>query len=165
MIVEKEIKFLTSGYCLVVTPHHDGTHLSMLHTNRGSLKSLKTEDQVMNEFCLNYGSNLEGRREGARQLLNIKKRPPIIISERFQLIAMQLPAYDTIGIVYIFDLNFTINPQQHYSELVFENGLRIKVKARECAILRHKAKAYLLQQKIGFPKPYQMYMNFSKEPH
>lgn len=164
MEFEEEIQFLTSGNVIAVTPHHDGTHLSIIHTHQGILHSKGTEEDIINRYCNEYGSSLEGRRQGSRKLLDIKKRPPVIISERLQLVAMQLPAYNTIGTVYILDLKFTIQPHLSYSELIFTNGFKLKVGLKKSAVNDHKAKAFELRDKIVSQKDYQMYISFSKDP-
>lgn len=148
MDFDKEIKFLTSGSSIAVAPHHDGTHLSIIYTHEGILKSTASEDEVCNHYCVYYGSSIEGRRQASRSLLEVKKRPPIIISEIHKQVAIQLPCFDTIGTVYVFDLRFRVEQHLSYSELVFSNGLRIQVKLTKSAIIYHKAKALDLRHTI-----------------
>ncbi len=148
MALEVEIKFLTTGNSIAVAPHHDGTHLSIIYTHQGELKSLEKEKDVCDHYCLYYASSLEGRQQGSRNLLDIKRRPPFVVSECLRKVGIQLPSYDTIGIIYVFDLNFKIEQHISYCELIFSNGLRLKVKLAKNAVNDHRAKALHLQDTI-----------------
>ncbi len=46
--------------------------------------------KLLNNNCLIYGSNLEGRRKYAQNILNIKYKIPIIISEEKKIILLQI---------------------------------------------------------------------------
>ena len=47
-------------------------------------------NRLINNSCLIYGSNLNGRKKYAQKYLNIKYRVPIIISENKKIILLQL---------------------------------------------------------------------------
>ncbi|MEK9197878.1 competence protein ComK [Ureibacillus sp. 179-F W5.1 NHS] len=150
MGLEKEIHFLISSHSsIAVTPHFDGEHSSIIYTNLGSLKSKGTTDEIIRQYCLNFGASLEGRQMASRKLLSITKTPPILISERLGIVGMELPTYNTLGKTWVFDLSFTIEECGAYSLLIFNNGVTIKVALKEAAVRYRREKAlHLLYTKV-----------------
>lgn len=152
MSLEKEISFLESSHSsIAVTPHFDGEHSSIIYTNLGGLKSKGTTDDVIRQYCLNFGASLEGRQMASRKLLGITKTPPILISERLGIVGMELPTYNALDKTWVFDLSFNIEECGSYSLLRFNNGLRIEVGLKEAAVRYRREKAlHLLYTKVPF---------------
>ncbi|MFV0380414.1 MAG: competence protein ComK [Anaerorhabdus sp.] len=65
----------------------------------GNIK-FKPKD-IINNWCLENGSSMSGRMKSARHILNIKQKPPIIISEKRRIILIPTTSCFSIDCIYI----------------------------------------------------------------
>lgn len=119
------LKLLRDDDIKVVAPHYNGVHSSIVYTYPRSLSLVKTVSEAMNELCLYFGADLDGRIRGTRQQFKFRKNPPIMISEMLQKVALPLPSMIRDENCWIIDTNFVIEEYGHsnYSRLLFDNQL------------------------------------------
>lgn len=116
-----EVEILKEHECLAIAPHFDGKYSSVINTNQGSFFSKEQVKKILEQYCLEYGSTLDGRIQASREVLGFTKNPPILISESLSRAALQVPCYETKETIWILDLNFKITKCKGFSEIIFLN--------------------------------------------
>lgn len=128
--------------CLV--PHYDGKISSIIYTNNESFEFEEKVDMVINSYCLQFASNLNGRIQASRERFSFIKKPPIVISELNTIVAMQLPVLHYSESMWIFDLSFEVVEIDKQCEIKFQNGLKFKIPLSKNAVMDRKRNAYQL---------------------
>ncbi|KGR76419.1 competence protein ComK [Ureibacillus manganicus] len=133
-----------------VAPHYNGVHSSIVNTHQGSLNLVKTVSEAMNQICLYFGSDLEGRKKASRLQYKLRKNPPIIISDALYMVAFQLPSMLKNEYVWIFDLNYKIeeNREKKNCKLIFDNGFEIEIPLSRESINTYRNRAIHLLYEV-----------------
>lgn len=140
MTFEKEVHFFLSNSKVLITPNYDGVHASRIYTYNGTMDSKGTVDDIIRALCLEFGSTLKGRQKASRKMLGISKNPPIIISEKLEIVGMPLP-YGYRGNAWVFDLDFKAYSKDTSCELRFKETLKIDINLSKDAVEARHGKA------------------------
>lgn len=73
-----------------VIPTYTGTKIV---TKNGNIDVNKDSKSFLDESCRYYGSSLHGRIEGAREILGVKYKTPIIVSEFYKIVMFPTEAF------------------------------------------------------------------------
>lgn len=141
-----EIDVFKRFNAFAIAPFYNGFYSSQIWTYRsGTYYSTKTVNQLMDYICIHFGADLDGRLKAARQKLNIKKNPPIIVSEELGIVGCQLPYMKYNEPMWVFDLDFKINPvRKHHSEIEFINNQIFSIKLSADKVRKRKQLAFTL---------------------
>ncbi|SOB90729.1 ComK protein [Ureibacillus xyleni] len=129
---------------LCIVPHYEGKISSIIYTKNESFKLEEKVDTVINLYCLQFASNLNGRIQASRERFGFIKKPPIVISELNSIVAMQLPVPHYSESMWIFDLSFGVEELNKQSEIEFQNGLKFKIPLSKTAVMHRKLNAFQL---------------------
>jgi len=121
-----EEQILKMYHTLVIAPHYELGHSSVISTHQGDFYSKKTVNHILEKFCLMYGSDLKGRIKATRKQLKYVKNPPILISELKRIAGFQVPHPKGLGAIWIFDLSVTLKPlSDSHTEIILSNNKSI----------------------------------------
>lgn len=109
----QNLKFLKGQIPIYIAPYYDGTNASIIGTKEKIYYSDLLAKDVLRELCLMYGCTYDGRRRATQKMLGITRKPPILISELHQLVALELPYERVYGnyepdYMYLFQLDFEV---------------------------------------------------------
>lgn len=140
-----EIHVLKNFKTFAIAPFYNEVYSSQIHTYSGTFDSRKTIKELMDHYCIHFGADFNGRLKAARKILNIKKNPPVIISEELEINAFQLPLVDYLEPLWVTDLEFDTHPiDQQHSEIEFKNGTKFLVRLSEDKIIKKRHQAIVL---------------------
>lgn len=122
--MEELSSLLKSRKIIAVAPHYDGIHSSIVYTHQGSLYKREFADEVIDDLCRYFGSTLDGRKNATRHKLNLRKNPPLLLSEILQACAFEIPDKNQ-ELIWIIDLNYEIEQVKNGCELIFGDHVRI----------------------------------------
>jgi competence transcription factor ComK len=140
----EEVGILKKHKGFAIAPRFDGMHSSMIHTDQGSLFSKEPVQKIIEQYCLEYGSTLDGRLQASREKLGYIKNPPILISESLSRVALQAPCYQTKGTIWLLDLDFKIVKCEAHTEVIFNNGIKFEIDLSVEAMTNRKLKTFNL---------------------
>lgn len=135
--MENIVNLLKNKQIISIAPHYDGTHSSIVLTHQGSLYRREYVEDLMEQLCRYFGSTLEGRKNATRHKLNVRKNPPIIISEILQVGAFEIPNIDNEP-MWIFDLQYKIKELKNGSQLLYDGQLPIYTSLSENVVNNRK---------------------------
>ncbi|WP_170148480.1 competence protein ComK [Ureibacillus endophyticus] len=138
----QKILMLNETLCLV--PHYEGKISSIIYTKDESFKFEEKVETIINSYCLQFASNLQGRIQASRERFSFIKNPPIVISELNTIVAMQLPVLHYPESMWILDLSFNVEKTNKQSVIEFHNGLNFKIPLSKNAVMDRKRNAYQL---------------------
>lgn len=104
-----------------IIPTYKGTNI----ITKGGIKSLDLDSKsFLDNSCRYYGSSLKGRIDGAREMLGIKYKSPIIVSEFYKIVMFPTEAYNLFSCTWI---NVESVYKYYYKNnsnvrIVFKNG-------------------------------------------
>ena len=144
------LKLLHEHGISCIAPYYNGVHSSIVNTHQGSLNLVKTVSEAMNQICLYFGSDLEGRKKASRVQYKLRKNPPIIISDGIYMVAFQLPSMLKNEYVWIFDFNYKIeeNREKKKCKLIFDNGYEIEIPRSRKSIETYRNRAIHLLYEV-----------------
>lgn len=126
---------------IAISPCYEGKYASIIHTYQGSYRSVSKVEDLLDYYCMIYGSDLEGRLRATRTKLGYKKNPPILISPT-GIVGIQVPTPQRLGTTWILSLNFEIKScNKNESIVVIENVLELPVCLSKKALRAKKAQA------------------------
>ena len=123
----------------------------------------KNIKQLIKESCLYFGSSIDGRKQGTKDIINCEIKLPLIIEDSRNLIIFPTASYrknDTIWIVYNNLLNYSMD-KKSFTHLNFINNFEIDIPVRynivdnqmiRCIKLYNyirRRKEVLLQEKVS----------------
>ncbi|WP_366519771.1 competence protein ComK [Lysinibacillus endophyticus] len=76
---------LNETLCLV--PHYEGKISSIIYTKDESFKFEEKVETIINSYCLQYASNLQGRIQASRERFSFIKNPPINVNVNMYIFA------------------------------------------------------------------------------
>ena len=113
-------------HTLAIAPHYELGHSSVICTHQGDFYSKKTVNQILEKYCLMFGSDLQGRIKATRKQLKYVKNPPILISELRRIGGFQVPHPKGFDSSWIFDLQARLQPlSDSYTEIILSNSKSI----------------------------------------
>jgi len=135
---------------IAVSPCYEGNYASIIYTHEGIQHSICKVADLVDCYCMNYGSNLKGRLSATRMILGFKKNPPILISQT-GIVGIQVPTPQRRGITWILSLNFEIKScSKNECIIIIENSLELTVCLSKKALRAKKAQA--MEVLIAFTK-------------
>ena len=108
-MIETVLDLVHEKSVLRVAPYYDGVHSSIVYTYHGNYKLVETVNEIMNEICICFCSDLQGRMNGTRKKFNYTKKPPIVISELLGQVAMPLPSHIRGEDQWFFIIDFNVD--------------------------------------------------------
>ena len=135
---------------LAIIPKNDKE--SIVYENNNQYIVKESVDKIMEESCLYFGSNFEGRKAGSAKLLNLTHKLPILIEETNQIIFFPTASPRLASCSWI-----SLNNIDHYerseigSKLVFKDGQTVELSMSygmlDNQVLRSSRLQYLLQSR------------------
>lgn len=112
-----------------ITPFYNEVYSSKIFTyGHGNFPSIKNIYRLMDEICIYFGADLNGRLKSARKILRKRKNPPIMISEERGIVACQFPYKDYKEPLWVLDMDFKVIPvDSNHSYIVFRNNERFLI--------------------------------------
>lgn len=107
-MIEIVKKLVLEKNALVISPHYNGIHSSIVYTHQGSISLEETVNEAMNQICTKFGSTLQGRIDATRNALRVRKKPPIIVSSDFRIVAIPYPSHIPGEDLWVLTENFKI---------------------------------------------------------
>lgn len=125
-----------------IVPFYDGIHLSKVYTSRGNFLSKLSVGELVDNYCMVFGSSLQGRIHATRKKLGFKKNPPILVTPLGH-VGIQVPTICRKEIIWVLRLDFKI--VKHDSQgcvLVFDDNFELHVPLGKSALDSKKARGY-----------------------
>lgn len=124
-----EMDIMKNFNVYAIMPFYNELHSSKILTyDKGIFVSTKTVQQLLDEVCICFGADLNGRMKSARRILKKRKNPPIVISEEREMAACQLPMEGYHEPLWAIDLEFKVERVDKNScHVVFRNHDRFLV--------------------------------------
>lgn len=142
---QNELKFMEKFDTIAIAPHYNEVHTSQIFAHQGTINSEKNVTDIMDQYCIFHGADLNGRIKAARKRLGVRKSPPVIISEALDLVAFQVPVAYYKEPMWILDLEFEIHPMSTKNcEIHFKTDLKFEIPLSEEALKARKNKTSLL---------------------
>ncbi len=138
----EEVKILKEHSSHAIAPYYNGIYSSIIHTDQGSFPSKEPVKKIIEQYCLEYGSTLNGRLQASREMLGYIKNPPILISENLRRVALQAPCYKTKETIWILDLNFKIGKCNGCCEVIFNEQIKLTIDLSVKSMTQRKLKTY-----------------------
>lgn len=146
-----ELDMMKNFNVFAITPFYTKVHSSQVLTyDYGKIASTKNTYQLLDDICIYFGSDLNGRLKSARRILRKRKNPPIIISEERGIVACQFPYKDYREPLWVIDLTFKVQPvDKNHCHIIFHNNERflIRLSAEKVWERRRLALALLCETK------------------
>ncbi|QBK27040.1 hypothetical protein DKZ56_15180 [Ureibacillus thermophilus] len=152
-----EIDVMKNFHVYAIAPFYNEVYSSQILTyDYGKFSLSKDVYHLLDDICIYFGADLNGRLKSARRTLKIRKNPPIIISEEKAMVACQLPYVGHLEPLWVMDLNFDVEPvDKNHCYVVFRNKERffIKLSLDKVWERRRLALALLSETKYVAGKP------------
>ena len=111
---------------LVLKPKDEKT---VVYEEGGTITVNKTPYKIMEDSCAYYGSTLDGRKEGAANLLSNSYKLPVIVEDANNIIFFPTKSPRKKDCIWVSLNNIRdYYPQKGYIVIEFNNGKKIKVK-------------------------------------
>lgn len=117
-------------------------------TNQSNIKIHLNPILVLNQFCIERGSSLEGRMKSFQVLTNTKQKPAVLLDERNQLLLFPTHGITNDACVWIsYHEVFSYHAQGNQTEIVFVNGekLLLSVQYRTIKLQMERCEMFLQQ--------------------
>ena len=107
-----------SGKTLII--YYDNFNTVMINTDGKMIINGNFIRSIMNKSCIFYGSSLNGRLKGSKDLLKCRYKLPIIISESNRLIFFPVNKYFWIN----FNMIESFEKKENHTIITFKNGYK-----------------------------------------
>ncbi len=89
----------------------------------------KSSFDLIDYSCKYFGSSFEGRKEGARSILNLSYKVPIVIENTRNLIFFptSAPTSPDCSWISLKDVDFVVEREYNSSKIIFKNGEEVEV--------------------------------------
>ena len=108
----------TSGKTLII--YYDNFNTVMINTDGKIIINGNFIRSILNKSCIFYGSSLNGRLKGSKDLLKCRYKLPIIISESNRLIFFPVNKYFWIN----FNMIESFEKKENHTIIIFKNGYK-----------------------------------------
>lgn len=116
---------------------NEGT-LAVIALDNGKCKVIEDNNEyvidsnsfnVIDDSCKFFGSSYEGRREGAKSILNVSYKLPIIVENSKNLIFFPTssPMSSDCSWISLKDVKYVLQMEYNTSKIVFKNGEEVEV--------------------------------------
>lgn len=107
-----------NGKTLII--YYDNFNTVMINTDGKIIINGNFIRSILNKSCIFYGSSLNGRLKGSKDLLKCRYKLPIIISESNRLIFFPVNKYFWIN----FNMIESFEKKENHSIITFKNGYK-----------------------------------------
>ncbi len=107
-----------SGKTLII--YYDNFNTVMINTDGKMIINGNFIRSILNKSCIFYGSSLNGRLKGSKDLLKCRYKLPIIISESNRLIFFPVNKYFWIN----FNMIESFEKKENHTIITFKNGYK-----------------------------------------
>ncbi len=107
-----------SGKTLII--YYDNFNTVMINTDGKIIINGNFIRSILNNSCIFYGSSLNGRLKGSKDLLKCRYKLPIIISESNRLIFFPVNKYFWIN----FNMIESFEKKENHTIITFKNGYK-----------------------------------------
>ncbi len=107
-----------SGKTLII--YYDNFNTVMINTDGKMIINGNFIRSILNKSCIFYGSSLNGRLKGSKDLLKCRYKLPIIISENNRLIFFPVNKYFWIN----FNMIESFEKKENHTIITFKNGYK-----------------------------------------
>lgn len=107
-----------SGKTLII--YYDNFNTVMINTDGKIIINGNFIRSILNKSCIFYGSSLNGRLKGSKDLLKCRYKLPIIISESNRLIFFPVNKYFWIN----FNMIESFEKKENHTIIIFKNGYK-----------------------------------------
>ena len=107
-----------SGKTLII--YYDNFNTVMINTDGKIIINGNFIRSLLNKSCIFYGSSLNGRLKGSKDLLKCRYKLPIIISESNRLIFFPVNKYFWIN----FNMIESFEKKENHTIITFKNGYK-----------------------------------------
>ncbi len=107
-----------SGKTLII--YYDNFNTIMINTDGKIIINGNFIRSILNKSCIFYGSSLNGRLKGSKDLLKCRYKLPIIISESNRLIFFPVNKYFWIN----FNMIESFEKKENHTIITFKNGYK-----------------------------------------
>lgn len=107
-----------SGKTLII--YYDNFNTVMINTDGKIIINGNYIRSILNKSCIFYGSSLNGRLKGSKDLLKCRYKLPIIISESNRLIFFPVNKYFWIN----FNMIESFEKKENHTIITFKNGYK-----------------------------------------
>lgn len=107
-----------SGKTLII--YYDSFNTVMINTDGKIIINGNFIRSILNKSCIFYGSSLNGRLKGSKDLLKCRYKLPIIISESNRLIFFPVNKYFWIN----FNMIESFEKKENHTIITFKNGYK-----------------------------------------
>lgn len=140
MLLTKYQEFFRTYKIIAISPYYDGTYTAMIYTHQGHFRLEGMAHQILDYYCKQFGSSLEGRKSATRHRLGYKKKVPVLVTPKEA--AFPLPSQYNNEDIWIIDLDFYIEElSPNKCKIVYPNHLSFIIPLSKRAVLIRRAKA------------------------
>lgn len=107
-----------SGKTLII--YYDNFNTVVINTDGKIIINGNFIRSILNKSCIFYGSSLNGRLKGSKDLLKCRYKLPIIISENNRLIFFPVNKYFWIN----FNMMESFEKKENHTIITFKNGYK-----------------------------------------
>lgn len=107
-----------SGKTLII--YYNNFNTVMINTDGKIIINGNFIRSILNKSCIFYGSSLNGRLKGSKDLLKCRYKLPIIISESNRLIFFPVNKYFWIN----FNMIESFEKKENHTIIIFKNGYK-----------------------------------------
>lgn len=136
-MIEKVIEQVLQKNALIISPHYNGIHSSIVYTRRqGSISLMETANDVMDRVCEFLGADLQGRIKAARNILGIRKKPPIFLNfGKTNGVAIPYPTHIRGEDLWVLTENFKVVENGESScKIIFDEQLSIEIPRKKKSV-------------------------------
>jgi competence protein ComK len=150
------------------TYDHYGNLCTIVHELHETYMVTKSPKQIIEENCIFYGGDYEGRLESAKQILGIKQMVPIALSVALGLYAMPTcsPESDKCCWLFLAHMEKIEEYEKKHAKIVFTNRKSIIVDVHKDTLEARRAKMallhYILTKRIGVYEKWESRLGLSE---
>lgn len=123
-----------------ISPCFEGDYFSIIYTQNTTHYSVYTVDELLDYYCMIFGSDLRGRLRATREKLGIYKYPPILVSPFH--VGIQFPTICKRGKIWVFSMDFVIlSRNKQGSTIKIDNHIEFQVPMSQRTLRNKKAQA------------------------
>lgn len=137
VVIENVIKQVLQKKALIISPHYNGIHSSIVYTRRqGSISLMETANDVMDRVCRYLGADLQGRIKASRDLPNMRKKPPIFLNfEKTNGVAIPYPSHIRGEDLWVLTENFKIVENGESScKIILDEQISIEIPRKKKSV-------------------------------
>lgn len=129
MIALKQLEVLVTDRTAFIGPCYDGIHKSKVVECTGEvIYSKMTVMEVLEESCIVYGSDYNGRIRAARRIFSYDKKTPLLVSQLDYIMAVPTESPDNDECIWLFSKHIDSTSTSRGQTFVhFTNGSKIEV--------------------------------------